>query len=51
YHPALALLGRADPLGLPPWAGWAAPGVAVVAAALAALAWRVGVRHYRSTGS
>ncbi|MGY4912260.1 ABC-2 family transporter protein [Micromonospora aurantiaca (nom. illeg.)] len=51
YHPALALLGRADPLGLPQWTGWAAPGVAVVAAALAALAWRVGVRHYRSTGS
>ncbi|MER5701819.1 ABC-2 family transporter protein [Micromonospora sp. NPDC002296] len=51
YQPALALLGRADPLGLPAWAGWAAPAVALVAAALAAIAWRVGVRHYRSTGS
>ncbi|SCL37774.1 ABC-2 type transport system permease protein [Micromonospora rhizosphaerae] len=51
YHPALALLGRADPLGLPAWVGWAAPGVALVAAAVAAVAWRVGVRHYRSTGS
>lgn len=51
YYPALALLGRADPLGLPAWAGWLAPGVAVVAAAAAALAWRTGVRHYRSTGS
>ncbi|MFI1193908.1 ABC transporter permease [Micromonospora sp. NPDC020750] len=51
YQPALALLGRADPLGLPAWAGWAAPAVALVAAALAAAAWRVGVRHYRSTGS
>ncbi|MER7456468.1 ABC-2 family transporter protein [Micromonospora sp. NPDC126480] len=51
YHPALALLGRADPLGLPAVAGWAAPAVALVAAALAALAWRTGVRHYRSTGS
>ncbi|MFI0795460.1 ABC transporter permease [Micromonospora rubida] len=51
YQPALALLGRADPLGLPAWAGWAAPAVALVAAALAATAWRVGVRHYRSTGS
>ncbi|MFC3500541.1 ABC transporter permease [Micromonospora krabiensis] len=51
YHPALALLGRADPLGLPAWVGWAAPGVAVVAAALAAVAWRFGIRHYRSTGS
>ncbi|RKN18904.1 ABC transporter permease [Micromonospora musae] len=51
YHPALALLGRADPLGLPQWVSWAAPGVAVVAAALAAGAWRFGIRHYRSTGS
>ncbi|MEH0821124.1 MULTISPECIES: ABC transporter permease [unclassified Micromonospora] len=51
YQPALALLGRADPLGLPSWAGWASPGVALVAAAAAAVAWRVGVRHYRSTGS
>ncbi|BCJ63480.1 ABC transporter permease [Polymorphospora rubra] len=51
YHPALALLGRADPLGLPAWVGWAAPGVAVVAATVAAVVWRTGVRHYRSTGS
>nr|WP_200209847.1 ABC-2 family transporter protein [Micromonospora veneta] len=51
YHPALALLGRADPLGLPAWVGWTAPGVALVAAAVAAVAWRVGIRHYRSTGS
>ncbi|WP_424089508.1 ABC transporter permease [Micromonospora citrea] len=51
YQPALALLGRADPLGLPAWAGWAAPGVALLALAGAAAAWRVGVRHYRSTGS
>ncbi|TDC31291.1 ABC-2 family transporter protein [Micromonospora sp. KC213] len=51
YQPALALLGRADPLGLPAWAGWAAPGVALVALAGASLTWRVGVRHYRSTGS
>ena len=36
YYPALALLGRADPLGLPAWAGWAAPAVALVAAAVAA---------------
>ncbi|RLK12204.1 ABC-2 type transport system permease protein [Micromonospora sp. M71_S20] len=51
YHPALTLLGRADPLGLPAWVGWAAPAVALVAAAGAAAAWRTGVRHYRSTGS
>jgi ABC-2 type transport system permease protein len=51
YYPALALLGRADPLGLPSWVGWAAPGIAVLAAAGAAAAWRSGIRHYRSTGS
>jgi ABC-2 type transport system permease protein len=51
YYPALALLGRADPLGLPGWVGWVSPAVAVPAAALAWLCWRVGIRHYRSTGS
>jgi ABC-2 type transport system permease protein len=51
YQPALALLGRADPLGLPAWAGYVSPLVALVAAALAAAVWRTGIRHYRSTGS
>jgi ABC-2 type transport system permease protein len=51
YYPALAILGRPDPLGLPTWAGWVSPLVAVLAAAVAALAWRIGIRHYRSTGS
>ncbi|MEV6346034.1 ABC-2 family transporter protein [Actinoplanes sp. NPDC051851] len=51
YQPALALLGRTDPLGLPSWAGFVSPLVALVAACLAAAVWRVGIRHYRSTGS
>lgn len=51
YYPALALLGRADPLGAPAALGWLSPVVAVAAAALAGLAWRVAIRHYRSTGS
>lgn len=51
YYPALALLGRDDPLGLPAWVGWVAPAVALAATGLAALVWRIGVRHYRSTGS
>jgi ABC-2 type transport system permease protein len=51
YYPALALLGRADPLGAPAWMAWGTPVVAVVAAAAAALLWREGIRHYRSTGS
>ncbi|MEO3817111.1 ABC-2 family transporter protein [Plantactinospora sp. B24E8] len=51
YYPALALLGRTDPLGLPNWVGWAAPGVAVPAAILAGLVWRTGLRRYGSAGS
>jgi ABC-2 type transport system permease protein len=51
YYPALALLDRPDPLGAPAALGYAAPLVAVAAAAGAALVWRAGVRHYRSTGS
>jgi len=51
YYPALALLGRADPLGAPAALGYCSPLFAVAAAALAGLVWRTGVRHYRSTGS
>jgi ABC-2 type transport system permease protein len=51
YYPGLALLERPDPLGLPGWVGWVAPAVALPATAAAALVWRTGVRHYRSTGS
>jgi ABC-2 type transport system permease protein len=51
YQPALALLGRADPLGLPAWAGFLSPLVALGAAAIAAVVWRTGIRRYRSTGS
>jgi ABC-2 type transport system permease protein len=51
YYPALALLGRPDPLGAPDWLGWVSPLVAVPALGVAAVAWRTGIRHYRSTGS
>ena len=51
YYPALALLGRSDPLGAPDWLRWCAPAASIVAATAAAIVWRFGVRHYRSTGS
>jgi viologen exporter family transport system permease protein len=51
YYPALALLDRRDPLGAPDWVGWLSPAVALPATGAATLVWRVGVRHYRSTGS
>lgn len=51
YYPGLVLLDRPDPLGGPAWLGWAAPLVAGLAAAVAGVVWRTGIRHYRSTGS
>ncbi len=51
YFPALALLGRPDPLGLPDALRYASPVVAAVAAIAAGLIWRSGIRHYQGTGS
>lgn len=51
YLPALAMLGRSDPLGVPDWVRWCSPLTALFVAVLAGLFWRTGVRHYRSTGS
>ncbi|HET9142390.1 ABC transporter permease [Actinophytocola sp.] len=51
YLPALALLGRPDPLGTPAWLHWCSPVIAALAATGAGLLWRTGIRHYRSTGS
>jgi ABC-2 type transport system permease protein len=51
YFPALALLDRPDPLGTPGWLHWCSPITALLAALLAFLLWRTGIRHYRSTGS
>ncbi|MDQ3401968.1 MAG: ABC-2 family transporter protein [Actinomycetota bacterium] len=51
YLPALALLGQSDPLGTPDWLRWCSPVPALVAAVLASMFWRVGIRRYRSTGS
>ncbi|MGH3836834.1 MAG: ABC transporter permease [Pseudonocardiaceae bacterium] len=51
YYPALAILGKPDPLGLAPVLQYSAPLVAVLAAGVAALAWRAGLRHYVGTGS
>lgn len=51
WQPALYVLDRPDPLGLPGAARFASPAVAAALCAAAATAWRAGLRHYRSTGS
>ncbi len=50
FLPALVLLGVEPPYGLPTWAGWCAPVAAAWTCLLAALSWRVGVRHYQGGG-
>ena len=51
YYPALYILGKTDPLGIPAWGPFAAPvvGVGMLLAALGF--WRYGIRNYQSTGS
>ncbi|MEO5710243.1 MAG: ABC transporter permease [Nocardioidaceae bacterium] len=51
WYPALFILGLPDPFGLPSALQLAGPLAAAVLCILAAVAWRHGVRHYRSTGS
>ncbi|MBC7272013.1 MAG: ABC-2 family transporter protein [Streptomyces sp.] len=51
WLPAAYVLGRSYPLGLPRWVAFLPPAVAVACCALAGLAWRTGLRSYRSTGS
>lgn len=51
YFPATYLLGKPDAFGAPGWVAFLSPVIATVAAAVAALVWNQGVRHYSSTGS
>ncbi|MFD7079126.1 ABC transporter permease [Streptomyces sp. NPDC002181] len=51
WLPALYVLGRPYPLGLPGWVAFVSPLVAVLVFVPASLAWRAGLRSYRSTGS
>jgi ABC-2 type transport system permease protein len=51
WLPALHVLGRPDPVGLPGWVAFCSPLVALLCCAVAGAAWRAGLRSYRSTGS
>lgn len=51
YYPALYLLDRPDPLGLPDWLHLASPVAALALGVCACFGWSIGVKHYQSTGS
>jgi ABC-2 type transport system permease protein len=51
YFPALYILDKPDPLGLPSFLRFSSPLAALLAALAAGSMWRFAVRHYRSTGS
>ncbi|WP_328723811.1 ABC transporter permease [Streptomyces sp. NBC_00247] len=51
WLPALYVLGREYPVALPQWVAFLSPVVAAGCGLLAGLAWRTGLRAYRSTGS
>jgi ABC-2 type transport system permease protein len=51
YVPALVLLGRTGPPGLPAALVWVTPVATAGFAGLAALGWRHGLRHYVGAGS
>ncbi|MFJ2175711.1 ABC transporter permease [Streptomyces sp. NPDC101062] len=51
WIPALYVLGRESPLGLPDAVAFLPPVVACGCCALAGVVWRLGLRAYRSTGS
>jgi ABC-2 type transport system permease protein len=50
YFPALYVLDKPDPLGLPRFLQFSSPVIAVAAALVAGAMWRFAVRHYRSAG-
>ncbi|WTJ79481.1 ABC transporter permease [Kitasatospora sp. NBC_01539] len=51
WLPALHILGRPDPLGLPTAFQYASPLAAVLCVLAAAVVWRAGLRAYQGTGS
>ncbi len=51
YYPSLVILDKPDPLDLPPFAPYLAPLMAGIFCIAIGFAWKLGIRHYRSTGS
>ena len=50
YVPALVVLGRTDPIGLPAWLPWTTPAVAFLFLGACLLFWRRGMRRYEGAG-
>jgi ABC-2 type transport system permease protein len=51
YFPSVVILGRADPLGYSALLGWLAPFLGAAFLGITLQIWKLGTRHYRSTGS
>lgn len=51
YYPALYILDKVDPLGMPDWFMFIGPFVIALFCLIVSRAWQQGIRHYRSTGS
>ena len=51
YFPGLAILGRADALGTPAIFQWVSPLIGGIFLVACMQVWKLGVRHYASTGS
>ena len=51
YLPAVDLLDKPVPFGLPRATAWAGPFVAALLVLVARSVWRLAIRQYRSTGS
>ena len=51
YFPALAILNRPDPLGTPEMVKWGSPLLGLAFLMVTLQIWKIGVRHYTSTGS
>ncbi len=51
YFPVIAILGKADLPGAPPWLGWVSPAAGPLFLAASLQVFKLGVRHYTSTGS
>lgn len=51
YYPALYILDKPDPLGMPPLLRFVSPLVGLGMLLMSLLFWRYGIRHYQSTGT